>query len=245
MSIYTPTKKCIKCGIEKPLSEYHKDKQNKDGYRTQCKSCVKEYQRLNRDSINSYNKEYKRENKDSISVYKKEYYQQNKDSIITRSKEYYQQNKDSISDYKKEHYQQNKDSINTRSKEYNIRRRNTDPLFKLKNNIRNRIGDSIRNRGYRKNTRTHDILGCDWNTLKEHLESLFDDNMSWDNQGKYWDIDHIIPVSSAKTEEEIIKLNHYTNLQPLESYYNRHIKRAKLNPILYHSSSSSSSYSSS
>jgi len=69
--------------------------------------------------------------------------------------------------------------------------------------------------------------------------------MSWDNQGKYWDIDHIIPVSSAKTEEEIIKLNHYTNLQPLESYYNRHIKRAKLNPILYHSSSSSSSYSSS
>jgi len=45
--------------------------------------------------------------------------------------------------------------------------------------------------------------------------------MNFDNYGKYngefnfgWDIDHIIPTSSAKTEEEIIKLNHYTNLKP-------------------------------
>ena len=51
--------------------------------------------------------------------------------------------------------------------------------------------------------------------------------MSWDNYGKYngefnygWDIDHIKPISSAKTKEEIIKLNHYTNLRPLCSKEN-------------------------
>ena len=56
--------------------------------------------------------------------------------------------------------------------------------------------------------------------------------MNWDNQGLYnmelnygWDLDHIIPLSSATTEEEIIKLNHYTNLQPLCSRVNRDIKR--------------------
>jgi hypothetical protein len=43
-----------------------------------------------------------------------------------------------------------------------------------------------------------------------------------------WDIDHFIPVSSAKTEEDIVKLNHYTNLQPLCSYVNRYIKRNKI-----------------
>ena len=61
--------------------------------------------------------------------------------------------------------------------------------------------------------------------------------MNWDNKGnpkdgilelnKTWDIDHIIPISTAITEEDIIRLNHYTNLQPLCSYYNRNIKKDK------------------
>ena len=56
--------------------------------------------------------------------------------------------------------------------------------------------------------------------------------MNWDNYGLYepnklnygWDMDHIIPLKTGKTEEDIIKLNHYSNLQPLCSYTNRNIK---------------------
>ena len=58
--------------------------------------------------------------------------------------------------------------------------------------------------------------------------------MNWDNYGNYngtldfgWDVDHIIPISSAKTEEELYTLNHYTNMRPLCSYTNRYIKRNK------------------
>jgi hypothetical protein len=40
------------------------------------------------------------------------------------------------------------------------------------------------------------------------------EEMSWENQGE-WHLDHIMPISLAKTEEEVIKLNHYTNFQPL------------------------------
>ena len=60
--------------------------------------------------------------------------------------------------------------------------------------------------------------------------------MNWNNRGLYngelnygWDIDHIIPVSYAKNEEELLLLNHYTNLQPLCSKINRDIKRNKVN----------------
>ena len=68
--------------------------------------------------------------------------------------------------------------------------------------------------------------------FKLYLESKFEDWMTWENRVLYngefnygWDIDHIIPVSSAKTEEEILLLNHYTNLQPLCSKVNRDIKK--------------------
>jgi len=56
--------------------------------------------------------------------------------------------------------------------------------------------------------------------------------MNWQNYGKYngqlsfgWDIDHVVPVSSAKTEEEVLKLNHYFNLRPLCSKINRDVKK--------------------
>jgi hypothetical protein len=46
------------------------------------------------------------------------------------------------------------------------------------------------------------------------FQTKFIDGMNWDNRGE-WHIDHIIPLSSAKSEEELRKLCHYTNLQPL------------------------------
>lgn len=60
--------------------------------------------------------------------------------------------------------------------------------------------------------------------------------MNWNNYGLYngefnygWDIDHIIPSSSAKCEKDAYKLSHYTNLQPLCSKINRDVKKDFIN----------------
>jgi hypothetical protein len=69
-----------------------------------------------------------------------------------------------------------------------------------------------------KGKKTEQILGCTINEFIQHLQNQFTEGMTFENHGQgkgYWNIDHIIPISSAKTEEEIYKLNHYTNLQPL------------------------------
>ena len=73
-----------------------------------------------------------------------------------------------------------------------------------------------------RTNRTFDLVGCSPQELKIYLEQKFINDMSWENQGK-WHIDHIIPLSSAKTEEELYKLCHFTNLQPM--WANDNIKK--------------------
>ena len=95
-----------------------------------------------------------------------------------------------------------------------MNRRMENPLYRFQQRLRNNIKNSFRRGGFSKTSECRKILGADWDVVKSHFESKFTDGMSWDNQG-LWHIDHIIPKSLAKTEEDIIRLNHYTNLQPL------------------------------
>jgi hypothetical protein len=113
------------------------------------------------------------------------------------------------------------------------------PLHKkLKNisrNINRNIRRSFKKKGMVKSKTVCEILGCSYQDFKLYIESKFESWMNWDNYGLYngqlnhgWDLDHIVPKSIAKTEEDILKLNHYTNFNPLCSKTNRDIKRNKL-----------------
>jgi len=136
--------------------------------------------------------------------------------MIKQSIEYQKVNKEKISDY---------------NKEYGKARRKIDSLFKLKSNLRTLIGQTFRKNRHNKRSKTVDILGCSIEIFKMYIESKWELWMNWDNYGKYngeenygWDLDHIIPVSIAKSIEELQKLNHYSNFQPLCSKVNRYIK---------------------
>ena len=107
-------------------------------------------------------------------------------------------------------------------------------MFKLSSSIRCLIINSIKRKGFKKNSKTLHILGCSFEDFKLYIESKFEYWMTWENRGLYngelnhgWDIDHILPISSANNEDDIYKLNHYTNLQPLCSKVNRDIKKNK------------------
>jgi hypothetical protein len=144
-----------------------------------------------------------------------------------------EKNKIRKSEYQKQWYAKNKEKIREKQKLYENKRLKIDVLFKLKKRLNSNINKSLKRNGYMKNSRTYEILGCSYEDFKKHIESLWESWMNWDNYGLYngtpnygWDIDHIMPTSSATTEDDIINLNHYTNLQPLCSYINRDIKKA-------------------
>lgn len=174
--------------------------------------------------------------KEELKEYKKHYMsewrQRNKECITQYNREYLLNNRETINIRKSKWYKENRDTQN----EYYRTKRRDDTLFRIASLIRSNIHIALSKRNHRKTCKTVQILGCSFIEFKSHIESKFESWMTWDNQGKYngqfnygWDLDHIIPISTGRTEEEILKSNHYSNLQPLCTKVNRFIKSNKIN----------------
>lgn len=219
------TKICTKCGIEKSLEDFHKDKNTKDGRRSWCKDCSNQYRREHRniEKEKEYAKNHKKESRDRQRKYRerhpekgKEYYYKAKES--GQLARYLEDNKEKIKEQRKLYYEKNKEKIIYKVNKWKEEKRKSDPLFKLKDRIRGVIYDSFRRYGTSKPTHTKDIVGLDVEDFRNYLLQTFINNYGyeWDGIEKIH-IDHIIPLSTAKNEEDIIKLCHYTNLQLLKA----------------------------
>lgn len=192
---------CNKCGEEKQLDLFLKNKQCKNGYAGICKKCSSKY------SADWYKK-----NKIRLKPIRQEWAKINKEKIKKIDKIYYKKNKEKILKYSADWYQKNKKRIIKKQ----LERKKNDPIFKMQCNLRTLIAHMIRKGGYSKKSKTIKILGCSYEQFKQHLESQFKEGMTWDNYGRNgWHIDHIYPISKAKDEQHLLQLNHYTNLQPL------------------------------
>lgn len=193
------TKQCNKCKIEKSIVYFNFLKNGKFQVSAECKDCLNEYQ-----------KKYRKLNADKISKKRKLYLRNNKEKIREQRKKSRIKNKDKISKRHKEWYKKNKLKSNEYHKKYIKEKRKTDSLFRIKCSIRGRMNSFVKN----KNKNTLEYLGLPLKEYKIYLSKMFDANMNWNNYGD-WHIDHIIPLCSAKNEEELIRLFHYTNTQPL------------------------------
>ncbi len=162
-------------------------------------ATYKKYCERNRLRIKKNLKEYKIKTKKDRDAYAKGYVEKNKDLINERKKRYRALNKDKIGEY---------------SKQYNKKRKSVDPVYKLRCYMRSRLWFIFKKKVGGKSLSTQVIIGCDYDFLRSHIEKQFKDDMNWANYGR-WHVDHIIPLASAKTIDQLLSLCHYSNLQPL------------------------------
>ena len=102
------------------------------------------------------------------------------------------------------------------------RRRQEDKQYRIKQNLRRRIRIAMYKVHTKKSTFTLDLLGCTLTQFKQHLQSLFQPGMTWDNYGRIdgircWELDHIRPCASfdlTKTKQQK-ECFHFSNIQPL------------------------------
>lgn len=213
-------KLCTKCKQEKEISNFSKQKEGKNGLRSQCKQCIKDYKKIydanyylsNKQKICEYKRKYNKENAKKISIKNKKRRIKYNEYFKEKDKKAYLKHRNKILFRKKEYSKNNRNLLNQRTR----KKRKTNPQFKLGENLRRRINHAIR--GKIKSDRSFNLIGCSVEELKKYLENQFIDNMSWDNYGKNgWHIDHIVPCASfdLNNPEEQKKCFHYSNLQPL------------------------------
>lgn len=225
---------CKPCKAEKKRDEYLR---NKDKYLAR----TAEYRIANPEKVSEGKKAARLKKLDQYSERSKMRYEANKDVILAQMAEYRAQNKDKIRKRNADYNDRNRESKCAKQREYQAknraarqayrnewkkRRKASDPLFWLIEAARSRISCAFRNQGYKKTSKAQAMLGCEFDVLHAHIESGFKDGMGWHNRGE-WEIDHIIPLASAKDEAELMKLCHYKNLQPLWKEENRR-KGAKI-----------------
>ena len=194
--ILPSNKLCPNCNTEKEIELFSDNKGTEDGKSHMCKQCFKDFKNIH-------------ETKEKIKIY---------------NKKYCQEHKEETNNYQRVWKKNNRTKINARKKV----RRETEPLYKFTERVRSLINSSISKNGYKKNSKTAQILGCTFKEFQIHIQKQFESWMNWDNHGVYkiegnkvWHLDHIKPTALGKiSEEETLKLNHYTNFQPLEALNN-------------------------
>ena len=136
----------------------------------------------------------------------------NPDKVKDKLKKFKEKNPDYYNEYRKKWLEDNPNYFN----DYVKNRIEYDVIFRVIKNVRSRLGTFLKIKKYSKDYKFMEIVGCSQQDLLIHIESLFQEGMSWENYGYHgWHIDHKIPLSSSKTIQDVLLLSHYTNLQPM------------------------------
>ena len=98
------------------------------------------------------------------------------------------------------------------SKKYNRKKYErimNDPIAKSRKNARRMILSAFRYVGSKKNAKTYEIIGLNAGKFEQWLRDVSDVKPETHDVH----IDHIIPISSAQSHDEVLALSHFSNLQ--------------------------------
>ena len=164
----------------------------------------------------AYAKKWRANNAEKVAAIFKASREKFKDKRIQQTRDWREKNTEHVKAYAKKYHAEN-----SHIRRANMNRRYAeDQLFNLRCRMRSRTLTAFRQKGFSKDTKTALMLGCTWEELKSHIEAQFVDGMSWESFDDI-EVDHVIPVASAKTKEELLPLFHFSNLQPLWRWDNR------------------------
>ena len=207
-----PSKVCSRCGVLKPLTNYHYHNKKAGTLRGVCKDCRcdqnKQLYQKNYVRIREQQKQYYQEHREERLAYKKQYYQNNRDKILTKQKQYAQEHCDAIQAYQRQYRQNNllrlraqqrayyyinHDRIREQRKQYHKHRYQTDPAYRRTVILRSRLKSVVNKINTIDPRKTLALVGCssDWFNLWLKYTKNFYCPFSLNTH-----VDHVYPMSS-------------------------------------------------
>lgn len=212
-------KVCSHCKTEKSYDCYAKNKRQTDGYHYYCKDCTKAHKAKRKDKNAEYQKKWISANIEHKRAYERQYYKNNQNILREKRAQVPLEIRRKRNNRPEK---RTKEAIIRTTPEYKEKRRiyireryHSDPSYKISKILRARLRDCINKES--KRSSALNLLGTSVIEFKAYLESMFLEGMTWENHGKVWHIDHIIPISffdlTDLTEQKLAF--HWGNLQPL------------------------------
>lgn len=215
--------KCSRCGADKEPSEFNKDKYLKNGLKSACRTCTKEMYKAwsSSEQGQEYKKEYDKCRYDENVEYEKARAQKWREANPERYrrivKEWRERNPERIREMRRRRSEDPKrrEAVNA----YYRKKRREDLNYRLAGSLRSRLRAATRAQlgGLSpKKGSAIENLGFPMKEFILYIEGLFQEGMSWENYGE-WHLDHVLPLSGfdLSDPEQVKKVCHYTNLQPL------------------------------
>jgi hypothetical protein len=174
----------------------------------------KKYRETHKEQIKAMHKAWRDKNREKLNAQAREKYKENPQPFKERKAKYVASHQEQIKEANRRYKVENRQKCT----DYERNKRHNDPIYKFRSRLISLLNQYTKGKGYKGNKTTYEILGCDFNFFLEYIQSKFQKGMTLENYGHgegKWNIDHIEPISNAKTDEDLEKLNHYTNLQPM------------------------------
>lgn len=162
-----------------------------------------------------YNMKYWEDHKEELAKANKEYQENHREEINEMHKKWKEENKDHYKEVTDKWRKENKEQINAQKNVYNKEKLKSDVAFKISRILRGRLRQAIKN-NYKAGSAVRN-LGCTVEFFKKYIENMFHGDMTWENHGSYWHLDHIKELWEFDLEDPVQfkQAVHYTNLQPL------------------------------
>ena len=225
-------KTCIKCNLEKDISEFYHNKGYKDGHIPKCRDCIKKYRnldknkereriqkqkyyQLNKEKKDAYSRKWAKEHPEQEKLRWEKSRKKHRDKINERArqkcktpefKEYQKQwrdkNPEKVKIFRKTAYEKHKYRQFERKRE----RYKTEPQINVKVKLSARIRYLLSNLDKKNGKKTIEFLGCNLEELINHFKTLFYPR-NLQNNNKMMDLSDL--CSSEVEIDHIIACHHF------------------------------------